>query len=148
MGRIPHFLQKCIQKAKIISEKERSSDFAEPETSTAASPVSPRLLNHSSSAAIWHEALKKLRENEPRKYGALKHVVDNVSTSEDVNLSKWLDMCEDKPESRALLQRLKAIFPSPGTIRALVMPFAGMDPHGIAPFVVTGSLFVIDVSRS
>ena len=108
--------------------------------------VQPRFVQQSSSAMIWHEALKTLQKNDPEKYKVLDKVLENVSTPKNDEVSKLYELSESKPESKALLLRAKAILPSLSTTRVVAMTIANMDPHKIAPYVVAGTFFIIDVS--
>ncbi len=106
-------------------------------------------LVQSSGAAIWHKALERLEENDPKKYKVLNEVLEKVSTSKDDKddkVSKFFKLGESKPESKALLLRAKTILPSLGTTRAVAMTIANVDPHKIVPCVVAGTFFIIDVS--
>ena len=113
----------------------------------AKSPlVKPRLLRQSSGAARWHKALETLQGADPEKYEVLNKVLGNVSTPENDKVRKLFELSESKPESKALLLRAKKALPSLGTFRAVGMTIATADVHGIAPSVVAGSFFIIDVS--
>ena len=119
------------------------SDLAAPVQSPH---VQPRLVQQSSSAMIWHEALRTLQKNDPEKYKVLDKVLENVSTPKSDEVSKLYELSESKPESKALLLRAKAILPSLSTTRVVAMTIANVDPHKIAPYVVAGTFFIIDVS--
>ena len=108
--------------------------------------LQPRLVQQSPGAMIWYEALKTLQRNDPEKYKVLDKVLENVSTPKNDEVSELYELGESKPESKALLLRAKAILPSLGTTRAVAMTIANVDPHKIAPYVVAGAFFIIDVS--
>ena len=109
-------------------------------------PIRPQLVQQSSCAAMWHKALNSLQEKYPDKYEALDKIIKNVGTPENNKVSGLFELSESKPESKALLLRAKAILPSLGTTRAVAMTIANVDPHKIAPYVVAGTFFIIDVS--
>ena len=113
----------------------------------AKSPlVKPRLLRQSSHAAIWHEALNTMQENDPKRYEVFDEVLGNLSTPENDKVRRLFELIESKPESKALLLRAKKALPSLGTFRAVGMTIATADVHGIAPSIVAGSFFILDVS--
>ncbi len=116
-----------------------------------AAPAEPSLLRHllvqqSSGALIWHGVLRTFEKNDPRTYKILDKVFENVSTPKNDKVSSLFELSESKPESKALLLRAKAILPSLGTTRAVAMTIANVDPHKIAPFMVAGTFFIVDVS--
>ena len=113
----------------------------------AESPhVKPRLVQQSSGAVIWLKALETLQENDPERYDILDKVLENVSTPKNDEFRRLFELSESKPESKALLLRAKAVLPSVGTTRAVAMTVANVDPHKIAPYMVAGIFFIIDVS--
>ena len=114
--------------------------------SDLAAPAKTPLVQQSSAAAIWHEALKTFEELDPKKYKILDEVLKNVSTPKNDKISRLLEPSESKPESKALLLRAKAILPSLGATRAVAMTIANVDPHKIVPYVIAGAFFIIDVS--
>ena len=108
--------------------------------------VKPRLVQQSSGAVIWHEALKTLQKQDQKRYEILDKVFENVSTPKNDKLRRLLELSESKPESKFLLERAKAILPSLGTTRAVAMTITNIDPHKVAPYIVAGAFFIIDVS--
>lgn len=109
----------------------------------------PQLVQQSSHAPKWLEALNTMQNNDPTRYSTLNKILNIDSPSPDDKIRKILSLSEDKPESKALLQRMKAITPSLATTRAVSMTVAAsVDPHHIAPLVVAGTFFILDVSFS
>lgn len=115
---------------------------------TSKSGGMPQLVQRSSRAPIWLGVLETMEDRDSARYSTLDKILNSASASSDAKTHKMLTLREDKPESKALLQRAKAILPSLGSTRALSMAAAKGDPHGIAPYVVAGTFFVIDVSIS
>ena len=110
------------------------------------SSIRPQLIQQSSCAPMWHKALNSLQEEYPDKYEALDTIFKNGGTTENNRMSGLFELSESKPESKALLLRAKAVLPSLGTTRAVAMTIANVDHHKIAPYVVAGTFFIIDVS--
>lgn len=110
----------------------------------------PQLVQQSSHAPKWFEALKTMQKDDPTRYSTLNKIINIDSPSPDDKIRKILSLSEDKhkPKRKALLQRVQAILPSLATTRTAAMTVASADPHHIAPLVVAGTFFILDVSFS
>lgn len=123
-----------------IASNAPPSDYAAP----AKLPYRPPL----SHAPIWHKALKTLQISDLKRYNVLGKVDESASilNNEKDRILSELSEKEDKPESKALLLRVKEILPSISTIRAAMMSIANLNSHHVAPSVVAVTLFIIEVS--
>lgn len=60
-------------------------------------------------------------------------------------MGKLLELKEETPESRAIVQRAKQYLPSLASVRGIAMTAAALDPHKIAPIVCASVFFTIEV---
>ena len=121
-----------------------------PPSEAAAEPEFPSVRRTSvqqpSRAPLWHEVLIELEKQDADKFDVLNKIVGNTSSLKANQVSNLFEPSESKPESNALLLRAKAILPSLGTPRVVAMSIASIDPHHLAPMVVAGAFFIIEVS--
>lgn len=115
-----------------------------------------------SKTPLWDLAVSKFRENCKEEYEQLrlpagKAEYEDLGLSEggikfeDCILNKRLpDAFQEEPDhtNHATIQRLKRWLPTIGNTKGLAMTLARLDPNQLAPYIVAGSFFAIEVSSS
>ena len=129
-----------------LDEKSSDSELPAPETKSVASKT-----------PLWDQAVSAFRENCPDEYSKLKFPVkkleyDQLGLSvefENSILNKKLPEAFQDDTSHvnhAIIRRLKNWLPALGSAKSLAMTVAKLDPHQLAPYIVAGSFFAVEVS--
>jgi len=92
--------------------------------------------------------LNTLQQDEPQNYQTLERILNKASSPTNDRVERFFHLDEHNQETNVLLLRAKAVLPSVATVRAVAMTIANVDPHKVAPYVVAGSFFVLDVSMT
>ena len=105
-----------------------------------------------SKAPIWTETLSRFEADNKDDYDLLalihREMAGSVTgTSQPIDFVTPITL--NKPERKvqhAFATRLKAYLPSLAASKAILTTFARLDPHQLAPYIVAGLFFAIEVS--
>jgi hypothetical protein len=105
-----------------------------------------------SKAPIWTKTLSTFEAENKDDYDVLVAIHQEIANSV-ADASQPINFVTPntliKPENKvqhALITRLKGYLPSLAASKAILTTFARLDPHQIAPYLVAGLFFVIEVS--
>jgi hypothetical protein len=126
------------------SSSARATGFPEP-APTTRTPIEHFWLC-STRAPIWNAALESLKTHHLRQYKELQELENKSAEPRSIqDMGKLLELKEETPESRAIVQRAKQYLPSLASVRGIAMTAAALDPHKIAPIVCASVFFTIEV---
>jgi hypothetical protein len=106
----------------------------------------------SNKAPLWSEALSRFMKDHNDEYQILETIlssgaVQRFNSLVDIPTPKELQKDQDKVQHEFIL-RMKRYLPSLNAVKLVLTTFARLDPHEVAPYIVAGSFFVIEVSLS
>lgn len=101
----------------------------------------------SKNAKIWNQALQHFQQNHEKKYGWL---VAGIGRDDKTCIQKWNGLFDPvvpqklNNESHAV-QGAQRWLPTLGLLRSVGLVVTRLDPHQVAPYVVAGVFFSIEV---
>jgi hypothetical protein len=106
----------------------------------------------SNKAPLWSEALSRFMKDHNDEYQILKTILNGDALQRfnslvDTPTPKELQKDQSKVPHEFIL-RMKRYLPSLNAVKLVLTTFARLDPHQVAPYIVAGSFFVIEVSLS
>lgn len=119
------------------------------QASTCMDPSAKASLNKTS---IWTETLSRFEADNKNDYDLLalihREMAGNVTdTSQPIDFVTPITLKEPEHQvQHAFVTRLKAFLPSLAASKAVLTTFARLDPHQLAPYLVAGLFFAIEVS--
>ena len=99
-------------------------------------------------AQLWIQAAASFKKDMTEDYKQLE--IPNrydgfVKLVLEQSLPDTLQVAEKKVNN-VYVRRLKEWLPALGTVKTLSMTLATLDPHKLAPYIVAGSFFLVEVS--
>lgn len=130
------------------NEQDKPSITIVSQTAQQANPsVSGGLKN----APCLEKAVQTFKEEHKDWYKALfedENLVLNMAQADALShMAVPEGLQETMGRIQTFIRKSQTYLPSLGNVQALAMGLSRLDPHGIAPLVLTGVFFVIQVSR-
>ena len=82
---------------------------------------------------------------DPKKYEELEKTKNSITDSRTRRSEELFELSEERPESRAIVRRIRRYLPNLASFRGVAMAAAALDPHKVAPLVCASVFFAIEV---
>lgn len=131
----------------------QSNEQDEPSTtivSQTAQQAKPSVSGGLKNAPCLEKAIQTFKEEHKDWYKALfedENLILNMAKADTLShMAVPEGLQETMGRIQTFIRKSQTYLPSLGNVQALAMGLSRLDPHGIAPLVLTGVLFVIQVS--
>jgi len=93
---------------------------------------------------IWSKSVKRFAEQKGEKFKLIKTSVEEIQSVDRGKWDTWLNL-QPKDAKREWVRKFIQRLPQIKTARVLATNLANLDPHRIAPLVVTGAFVFLEV---
>ena len=93
---------------------------------------------------IWSQSVKSFAEQKGEKFKLIKTSVEEIQSVDRGKWDTWLNL-QPKDAKHEWVRKFIQRLPQIKTARVLATSLATLDPHRIAPFVVTGAFVFLEV---
>lgn len=145
---------RAIQASPALLEGTKASTYTG-KTVSATAPTPQIAARRLSRPSRWEKALQDFKADEPEMYEELNNRVTGLAKQERSDavgrlaskLPPSIELAiKGKPESNAVVQRMRRLLPSLAAVKAVIMPIANLDPHKVAPIFCALGFGIIEVS--
>lgn len=118
-----------------------------------AHPEPSQIPPRDDKSPIWSKSIARFEKEKPEEYKLMMGQLKEIANLKDLDTwDTWLnrqDLDNGSKETKYKWLRIcKAYMPSVATVRVLALGFSSLDPHKVAPLVVTGVFVLAEVGYS
>lgn len=117
-----------------------------------AHPETSQIPPRDEKSPIWSKSIARFENEKPEEYKLMMRQLEEITNLKDLDTwDTWLNrqgLDNGSKETKYKWLRIcKAYMPSVATVRVLALGFSSLDPHKVAPLVVTGVFVLAEVGH-